>query len=33
LEGHPLGEQQILVPFELIVRGSTSTVPGVQFDK
>lgn len=27
LEGHPHGEQQILIPFELIVRGSTSTAP------
>jgi DNA-binding LacI/PurR family transcriptional regulator len=27
LEGHPHGEQQILIPFELIVRGSTGTAP------
>jgi DNA-binding LacI/PurR family transcriptional regulator len=27
LEGHPHGEQQILIPFELIVRGSTSKPP------
>jgi len=33
LEGHPDGEKQILVPFELIVRGSTSTAPRVKFDK
>ena len=29
LEGHQDGEKQILVPFELIVRGSTSTAPQV----
>ncbi len=33
LEGHQDGEKQILVPFELIVRGSTSTVPSPKFDK
>ena len=33
LEGHQDGEKQILVPFELIVRGSTSTVPGPKVDK
>jgi DNA-binding LacI/PurR family transcriptional regulator len=33
LEGHLDGEKQILVPFELIVRGSTSTVPRPKFDK
>jgi len=33
LEGHTDGEKQILVPFELIVRGSTSTAPRPKFDK
>ena len=33
LEGHQNGENQILVPFELIIRGSTSTVPRPKFDK
>ena len=33
LEGHPDGEKQILVPFELIVRGSTSTVPRPKLDQ
>jgi len=33
LEGHPHGEQQILIPFELIVRGSTSTVHHKQDEK
>ena len=32
LEGHQDGEKQILVPFELIVRGSTSAVPGQKID-
>ncbi|MGD0876678.1 MAG: LacI family DNA-binding transcriptional regulator [Anaerolineales bacterium] len=32
LEGHQDGEKQILVPFELIVRGSTSAVPGPKVD-
>ena len=33
LEGHQDGEKQILVPFELIVRGSTSTAPRPKSDK
>ncbi len=33
LEGHQDGEKQILVPFELIVRGSTNTAPRLKFDK
>jgi DNA-binding LacI/PurR family transcriptional regulator len=33
LDGHQNGEKQILVPFELIVRGSTSTVHHPKSDK
>ncbi len=33
LEGRQDGEKQILIPFELIVRGSTSTAPRAKFDK
>ena len=33
LEGHQDGEKQILIPFELIVRGSTSTAPLKQLEK
>ena len=33
LEGQRDGDKQILVPFELIVRGSTSTVPRPKPDK
>jgi len=33
LEGHQDGEKQILSPFELIVRGSTSTAPRKKLEK
>ena len=33
LEGHQDGEKQILIPLELIVRGSTSATPRKELEK